>query len=213
LPRIASVYARFEPVNPPELVPRAPFTEGESAARLVIRSDVNRSAETYTADTNQWLADNAPAHAPYAAINERHLAAPKASLAQVEAHGLLDAAFDAKPGALSEAEVRAIRQEVYELARREAGSLTDTTLPTVIFVPTSAGSDARLRHPYRGATGPALPARSVGGRGGLPGLARFAAGPVGHHCLGRRGLARSAPFRLLLPRAAGRRSGMRPRGR
>jgi len=131
------VYARFEPVNPPEVVPRAPFTEGESAARLVIRSDVNRSAETYTADTNQWLADNAPAHGSYAAINERHLAAPKSSLAQVEAHGLLDAAFDAKPGALSEAEVRAIRQEVYELARREAGSLTDTTLPTVIFVPTS----------------------------------------------------------------------------
>ncbi len=83
-------------------MPRAPFTEGESAARLVIRSDVNRSAETYVADTNQWLADNAPAHASYAAVNERHLAAPKASLAQIETHGLLDAALDAKPGALTD---------------------------------------------------------------------------------------------------------------
>ncbi|MCW5863678.1 MAG: hypothetical protein KIT52_11290 [Anaerolineae bacterium] len=122
-----ALYSRFEPVNPPEIVPRVEFTEGESAARLVIRSDFDRSAETYAAE-----------HPPYAAVNERHVVAPKAALAQIEAHGLLDAAFDAKPGALTEEEVRAIRREVYELARREAGSLTDTSLPTVIFVPTSA---------------------------------------------------------------------------
>lgn len=120
------IYSRFEPVNPPEIVPRAEFTEGESAARLVIRSDFDRSADEYAAAQPQ-----------FAPVNERHVAAPKAALAQIEAHGLLDAAFDAKPGALTEDEVRAIRQEVYELARREAGSLTDTTLPTVIFVPTS----------------------------------------------------------------------------
>ena len=131
------IYRRFEPVNPPEIVPRAPFTEGESAARLVIRADFDRTAETTAADLNQWAAANAPDHAAYAAVNERHLVAPKAALAQIEAHGLLDAAFDAKPGALSEEEVRAIRREVYELAVREAGSLNDTALPTVIFVPTS----------------------------------------------------------------------------
>ncbi len=134
------IYSRFEPVNPPEIVPRTLFTEGESAARLVIRADFDRSAETYTAEANQWLAGNDPEHPPYAAVNERHVAAPKAALAQVEAHGLLDAAFDAKPEVLGEEEARAIRRAVYDLAVREAGSLNEVTLPTVIFVPTSAAN-------------------------------------------------------------------------
>ena len=49
------IYSRFEPVNPPEIVPRAPFTEGESAVRLVIRADFDRTAETCAADLNLSL--------------------------------------------------------------------------------------------------------------------------------------------------------------
>ena len=182
------IYSRFEPVNPPEIVPRAEFTEGESAARLVIRSDFDRSSAVYAAD-----------HPQYIAVNERHVAAPKAALAQIEAHGLLDAAFDAKPGALTDAEVRAIRQEVYELARREAGSLTDTTLPTVIFVPTSAEdpaqgyavhTEAQLELPY-------LPDPWSAGAvfQGLPGTA---AGQLTTVVWGGLAWHQATPFRLLL---------------
>ena len=120
------MYGRFEPVNPPELVPRLEFTEGESLERLVIRSNFDQNT-----------ADYAAAHPPYLPANERHLAAPKAALQMVETHGLLDAALDAKPDVLPPDEVAAIRQQVYTLARREQGTLSDTSLPTVRFVRTS----------------------------------------------------------------------------
>lgn len=198
------IYSRFEPVNPPEVVPRAPFTEGESAARLVIRADFDRSAEAYAAEANEWLAANAPEHTPYAAVNERHLAAPKSSLAQVEAHGLLDEAFDAKAEVLGEEAVRAIRRAVYDLAVRESGSLNDTTLPTVIFVPTSAADPTQgyAIHTEEQVALPYLPDPWSGGAvfQGLPGLPPgqlttvIWGGAVWHE---------APPFRLLLAEGGG----------
>ena len=120
-------YRRFEPVNPPELVPRLEFTEGESLERLVIRSNFDQNAGDYAA-----------AHPPYQAGNERHVAAPKAALQTVETHGLLDAALDAKPDQMPPDQVAAIRRQVYTLAQREAGSLGDASLPSVRFVRTSS---------------------------------------------------------------------------
>lgn len=135
------VYNRFEPINPPELVPRqlyspsgnlndpntSGYSEGESLERLVIRSNFNQSAEEY-----------ATAHPAYQPFNERHVAAPKASLHLVETHGLLDEALDAK-NTLPLDQAKARMQEVYHLAKREAGSLNDVTLPSVRFIRT--GSD------------------------------------------------------------------------
>lgn len=120
------LYGRFEPVNPPELVPRLEFTEGESLERLVIRSNFDQNTVDYAA-----------AHPPYLPANERHLAAPKSALQTVETHGLLDAALDAKPDVMPPDQVAAIRQQVYNLARREEGTLNDTSLPSVRFVRTS----------------------------------------------------------------------------
>ncbi|MCQ6563985.1 hypothetical protein [Paenibacillus mendelii] len=135
------VYNRFEPINPPELVPRqlyspsgnlndpntSAYTEGESLERLVIRSNYQQSAEEF-----------AIAHPAYHPFNERHVAAPKASLHLVETHGLLDEALDAK-NTLPLDQAKARMQEVYHLAKREAGSWNDKSLPSVRFIRT--GSD------------------------------------------------------------------------
>ncbi|MCO6449391.1 MAG: fibronectin type III domain-containing protein [Caldilineales bacterium] len=124
-------FSRFEPVNPPELVPREEFTEGESLERMVIRSNFDQNAANYAAN-----------HPPYLSENERHAVAPKAALQMIETHGLLDAAFDAKPDLLPPDQVAAIRQEVYALAVRESGNLADTSLPTVRFIRTSDDPDS-----------------------------------------------------------------------
>jgi hypothetical protein len=131
------IYLRFDPIAPPELIPRtlynatgAPdaadavaFTEGESLQRLVIRSNINRSAQDYAAGT------------PYEAFAERHVAAPKAALALIEAHGLLDEALDAKTSGLAPADVQAAVEKIYSVAARESGSFDDPT-PAVRFIRT-----------------------------------------------------------------------------
>jgi hypothetical protein len=108
-------YARFEPVPAPVLVPRAAYVEGESLERIVIRSDSDITAADYAARD--------PAR--YANTEERHVVAPKASLALVETHGRLDAAFDANEQGLPRDQVRQIIRDTYDLARREKGSLDD----------------------------------------------------------------------------------------
>ena len=118
------IYRRFEPINPPELAPRLPYTEGESQERLVIRSNFAQSAEEYAA-----------AQPTYLPLNERHLAPPKTALQVVETHGLLDEAFDAKQSGLPEDEIRARIQSVYDLALREAGALTEVHAEEQLVLP------------------------------------------------------------------------------
>jgi hypothetical protein len=65
-------YLRYEPVLPPDLVPLAPFGEGESLQRLVVRSNWDEAAE-------------GPC--------ERHVAAPKTSQFLAELLGQFDAAI------------------------------------------------------------------------------------------------------------------------
>ncbi len=84
-----SVYRRFEPVAAPALVPRAPYDEGGSLLRLVIRSNI-RSRRT-----TMWLPSMPRRSSPPTVIglqrrDERHVAPPKTSLRAVEMHGLLD---------------------------------------------------------------------------------------------------------------------------
>ncbi|MCL7749565.1 hypothetical protein [Halalkalibacter alkaliphilus] len=135
-------YLRFDPVNPPELVPRqlyspsgnlnnpdtTAYAEGESLERLVIRSNYNKSTEEYAA-----------ANPVYQPFNDRHVAPPKASLQMIEEHGLLDAALDAKKSGMHPDQIRRVIQDVYYLATREAGSFNDVSLPSVRFIRT--GSD------------------------------------------------------------------------
>ncbi|MGK7379758.1 hypothetical protein ACSFXN_18230 [Planococcus sp. 1R117A] len=143
---LSLLYSRFEPVNPPELIPRqlyqnevdspeTAYTEGESLERLVIRSNFDQSAPEY-----------ATAHPAYQPVNERHVAAPKASLRLIEMHGLLDGALNAKTAGLPPEEVKKRIKEVYDLAKREAGTFNDAAQPGVHYVSTS--HDPAVRQGY-----------------------------------------------------------------
>jgi hypothetical protein len=87
-------FGRFEPVSPPPLMLRAEPVEGESLERLVVRSKVGDAANTITP-------------------TERHLVPPKTSQLMSERHGH----FDGTPGINKD-------QAAYDLASREAGSMT-----------------------------------------------------------------------------------------
>ncbi|MGI8858788.1 MAG: hypothetical protein ACR2HO_01325 [Rubrobacteraceae bacterium] len=188
------LYRRFEPINPPELTPRVEYTEGESLERCVVRSNFDQSAEDY-----------ASANPSYQATNERHVVAPKVALQVVETHGLLDAALDAKNSDLPPADIRARVQEVYALAQREAGSLNDTTLPTVRFVRTStdpASTDGYAVHTEDQLVLPYLPDPWATGVvfQGLPGLAPNALLPIE---FGGAVWHEATPFRLRLVEGGG----------
>jgi hypothetical protein len=88
---------RYEPVAPPALVLRDSPVEGETIERLVIRSTIDDSPVT--------LASLA---------SERHIVPPKTSQQMAERHGI----FDATPGMRKD-------QAAYDLASREAGSVTE----------------------------------------------------------------------------------------
>ena len=96
-------YLRTETVSPPVLVHRRRNTEGESATRLVVRSNGDG--------------------VPVGELCERHVAAPKSSVQQAEWHG----AFDAAVGPDSP-ERAAARAALLRIARREAGSFLDPTV-------------------------------------------------------------------------------------
>lgn len=123
------VYRRFEPVPPPELLPRRPFGPGEGLERLVIRSTPGMSAAEY-AEASQAAPDES---LRYQAVSERHVAAAKAALQMVETHGLLDEALDAVRGLDPEAAAEAVRTW-YAVASRESGSFRDA--PGARFVAT-----------------------------------------------------------------------------
>ena len=89
-------YRRFEPVSPPPLMLRAEPIEGESLERLVVRSQVTDSPG-----------------AIHSQSTERHLVPPKTAQRMAEHHGL----FDGAPGMPN-------NQAAYDLASREAGSMT-----------------------------------------------------------------------------------------
>jgi hypothetical protein len=96
-------YLRTETVSPPVLVHRRRNSEGESATRLVVRSDGDGVA--------------------IGELCERHVAAPKSSVQQAEWHGAFDAAFG--PDSPDRASARAA---LLRIARREAGSFLDPTV-------------------------------------------------------------------------------------
>lgn len=110
-------YWRFEPVDPPALVQRARFSEGESLERLVIRSNHDADAATYltTPDFADAAGQPASQDFEYLEVGERHAVPPKASQQQCEQHGLFDP-FLGDPGMIKQA---------YAIAAREAGTLYD----------------------------------------------------------------------------------------
>lgn len=90
------VHRRFEPVPGPEVLARAPHTPGESARRVVIRSENGTDTK--------------------AQPSQRHVMPPRAAQALAEQHGLLD----------SDATGHPLRPDLYAiLASRDAARLED----------------------------------------------------------------------------------------
>ena len=92
----AAAYLRFDPLLPPAIVLHDKPGEGESALRLVIRSNYQVSAE-------QWAA-NHPGH-NYFGYSERHIAPPKTTELTAEELGKFDNAIGTgkSAGAVSDA--------------------------------------------------------------------------------------------------------------
>jgi hypothetical protein len=123
---------RWHPADPPVLVSRAPYTEGESLRHLVVRSGVTNTRHPEQGDTIEvidvatWAAAAAAKHpdleVEYPSACERHLAPPKVSQFEAELQGRFDAA-------MSPAASAAGRRRALLAARREAGTFLDTSIP------------------------------------------------------------------------------------
>lgn len=151
-------YLRTQGASSPTVVLRRRYSPGESLHHLVVRST----------DGIQ----EGPAC-------ERHLAPPNVSQALAERHGMFDAALGNNRGN------QGIRDEMLAIARREAGSFLDPTVPGPDGTPRPAVGIAvvtndtrhparparagptqrRLRHPRHRPPPAALPRRSDRGRG------------------------------------------------
>jgi hypothetical protein len=133
-------YLRFEPLSSPELVARAEVHEGESLARMVIRSDHDKTTDEWAAEHDQLP------------VCERHVVPPKTSQLMAEQQGRFDAAMGTGVAV----------EETYRAARKEKGKLSDaevlrsdgTTVEQQVTTVESPGGDyvvnreAQLLVPY-----------------------------------------------------------------
>ncbi len=109
-------FYRWDPVPPPALIPRRPFTEGESLLRMVIRSTKGVPATEYVELPRvTGLSGHERADLAYRAVNERHLAVPAGSQQLAEQHGMFD---DAVRQSSSAAE----RDAAFAVSARSAGT-------------------------------------------------------------------------------------------
>lgn len=127
-----ATYYRWDPVPAPAVIPRRPFTEGESLLRMVIRSTLGVSAADYaTLDRITGLPGHVRPDLTYRSVNERHLSAPSGSVQLAELHGLFDAAVHATSTAAERDAAFAIaaRSAGTYLSPGDAGSITDGNAP------------------------------------------------------------------------------------
>lgn len=138
------MFRRFQPVAHPAVVLRHAVTEGESVARLVIRSGVDGDPDdaaatlapvdpsTYQAALN---AETPRVHGTYRDTSERHLVPPKVGQYDTELLGHYDA------DGIGQGNPTANRRAAYARARREKGSLLDAVVlsssdPDAVGTPT-----------------------------------------------------------------------------
>ncbi len=121
-------FLRWEPVLEPTVVPRNPYSEGESLFTVVIRSGVEGPGPdgvTMTVIPPDVYVPSVLAAHPELGLQwevkgQRHLLPPKSSQFECELHGLFDDAF----GSGDPAAVKA----ALAIAIRESGTLLDTTI-------------------------------------------------------------------------------------
>ncbi|MEJ7561299.1 MAG: hypothetical protein WKF45_02105, partial [Ilumatobacteraceae bacterium] len=122
---------RWAPVEPPAVVPRVAFGEGESVRHVVIRSGVDVVNDPETGDTITvvdpvtYAAAVAATHPEivYRATCERHLAPPKTSQPDAEVHGCFDEAIGSSDPD--------DHQAMLLVALREAGTFFDRSIPSL----------------------------------------------------------------------------------
>ena len=140
---------RWHPLEPPAVVPKLPFTEGESVRVLVIRSGIDVTNDPDLGDTITVVDPSTYATRllalgiTYTAISERHLAPPKVSQPEAECHGMFDDAIGSDDPALQQAALLAARREAGSFLDLSIPSLTDPTVPiTVDYLSLAASPEA-----------------------------------------------------------------------
>ncbi len=137
-------FQRYDPLIAPAIVLRHPIWEGESVEHMVIRSNYDRTAESY--NTFAQIADTALRDVllgrGYRADSQRHVVPPKTSQLMAELHGMFDKAMGDGGD----------YQLWFNIARKEEGTLLDVSIwnpetaalePVVgIALVTTAGSPA-----------------------------------------------------------------------
>ncbi|MGD8968913.1 MAG: hypothetical protein PVI07_15515, partial [Anaerolineae bacterium] len=126
-------YGRHEPIDPPVVVPRAVFTEGESLEKLVIRSNYDQSAGDYVNSAPVQDALSGAAHS-YAADSQRHIVPPKVAQETAVTHGMLDEYIGRG----------ADHQAGYNISLKEEGTLRDTQI-----VDTATGNKVSIPDPSK----------------------------------------------------------------
>jgi hypothetical protein len=139
----AQVFRRFDPVPAPVVVPRRPFTEGESLLRMVIRSTRGVLPPAYVALARiTGLAGHTDPLLAYLAANERHISPPLGAQQLAEWHGRFDAAIGA---GVSQAAIDA----QFDVAARESGSYLDVGPGTFVVNATPGATPTDLTDPTR----------------------------------------------------------------
>ena len=114
-------YVRWQPLPPPAIVPKRPYTEGESNEVLVIRSGVTQDPVTLEVAPPTPPDQYAAEHPGRDATCERHLVPPKTSQLEAEQHGAFDAAIGSSDPSVQNLWLAA--------AIRESGTLYDLDVP------------------------------------------------------------------------------------
>jgi hypothetical protein len=116
-------FLRWDPVLPPALVSRRPYTSAESLRQVVVRSGVQQDLDTLeiTVTTPAAFAAAAKPAWGYQATSERHVAPPKTSQSQAELHGCFDSGIGSTSPSKHDAALAA--------AVRESGTFFDETVP------------------------------------------------------------------------------------
>ena len=112
-------FLRWDPVLPPTVVPRHPYSAGESLLTLVVRSGVEVADGSVTVTEPGAYAAAHPGQG-WRATSERHLAPPKTSELEAELHGRFDFAIGSSDPAK--------HRQALGIALRESGTLLDTTV-------------------------------------------------------------------------------------
>jgi hypothetical protein len=114
-------FLRWDPVQPPAVVARRAFTDGESLRVVVIRSGVTQDRDTGTITVTDpgAYATSLNGHPTYRATSQRHLAPPKTTQITAELHGMFDV------GIGDSAAEKAKANAMLAWALTENGSLTD----------------------------------------------------------------------------------------